>query len=107
MACFITVAVAATLLLCSGVEAGHGGDHGGYRRIIITRGSAMPKPMTYYGREATCFDIPLYDFAVGELIGDVLGCMSDKKPDPDCPMGFNATLTINYTIGDDSFVYRS
>ena len=107
MACFVTFVAAVTLLLCCGAEAGHGEDHGRYRRIINARGSAMPRHMNYFGMEGTCFDVPLYDFAVDELIGQALGCQSDIKPDPDCPMGFNMTLTINYTIGDDSFVYRS
>ena len=86
----------------------HIAEAGSYRRIVLARGEVTGDIVpNYFGAlNATCYDVPLYDFATTESIGRVFDCGSDFIPSPTCDGGGNVTTTFNFTIGPDSIVYR-
>ena len=98
---FVAVLVAATLL-ASGAEAGN------YRRIFLAYGEVTGYMVNnFFGLNATCYDIPLYDFPTNLLVGTAKDCLSDVMVDANCTMGMSLTAATNFSIGADSFVNRA
>ena len=102
--CFISVAVMAMLLLPHTAA-----ETGSYRRIVVARGEVTGELVSgYFGIvNASCFLVPLFDFATNERIGYLYDCLSDLTNDPNCVGGSNVTSTFNFTIGDDEVVFRT
>ena len=99
--CFVAVLVTA-MLLAGGAEAGN------YRRILLAYGEVTGYAVNnHFGQNATCYDIPMYDFPTNVLVGTAQDCLSGIIPDTNCTMGMSLTATTNFSIGTDSFVNRA
>ena len=96
--CFAAVLVTA-MLLAGGAEAGY------YRRILLAYGEVMG--YAAIGLNATCFNVPLYDYPTNVLVGTIQDCHSEMVEDANCTMGLRVISTLNFSIGADSFVYRA
>ena len=100
---FLTVVAMAMLLLPHDAEAGS------YRRILIARGEVTGDIVSnYFGSEnATCFLVPLFDFATNERVGNLFDCLGDITPDPFCQGGSNVTSTFNFTVDSNEIIFRA
>ena len=98
--CLAGVLVAA-ILLSRGAEAGN------YRRILLINGEVTGYAVNdHFGVNASCYDVPMCDFATDRLVGTAQCCLTDVMADDNCTMGLSLTATTNFTIGTDSFVNR-